>query len=371
MLRMPDRRAQCLALVAFGALGALAFGALPSCKSSQDVETSSYFDRSISPILQHSCSRQTTGCHIANAHGDAVGNLDTTTFDTFDRRHDLLVTYGPYSAPGLLTKVSGPQTLTVSTLAGNIAITTDIRHAAGSGIDVTSEGYAALKRWMDSGATKENVGQPTAHLVPTGDCKRVIPADPGFDAKADQTALDEFRTNVQPVLRKSCSAASCHGNDVADLSLTCGDDDAQVRWNAYIAAQFLSGSPEGSELLRRPLDPSRGGVFHEGGVVFSDPNDDGYKAMLAWAKNRGAAKVDTSDPAFVFFANRVQPEMVRKGCMFLGCHSPQMFHDLRLRGGSGGQFSIVATRRNYAMSKLMLSLESPDPNVSRLINKNL
>src|SRR5207344_2784608 len=72
-----------------------------------------------------------------------------------------------------------------------------------------------------------------------------------------------------------------------------------------------------------------------------------------------------------FFANRVQPTLVRKGCMFLACHSPAMFHDLRLRGGSRGEFSEVATRKNYEMSRLMLALESPNPNDSRLLGKNL
>ena len=343
-----------------------------SCKSSQQAETTSYFDRTIAPIVTHSCSRQTTGCHVADPKGNAVGNLDTTSFEGIDRRHDLLVTYGPYAAPGLLTKVSGGQTLTVSTLDGPITITTDIRHAAGAGIDVTSEGYATLRRWMDSGASKENVGPSAPHLTPTGDCKSSVPVtDPGYDPSSVEKAYDEFKSKVQPVLKASCSAGSCHGNEVADFSLTCGGDEAQIHWNAYIAAQFLSATPESSELLRRPLDPSRGGVFHEGGVVFSSSDDPGYQAMLTWARNRGGADVDKSDPAFVFFANRVQPTMVRKGCMFLGCHSPQMFHDLRLRGGSGGQFSAVATRRNYAMSRLMLSVESPDPNVSRLLNKNL
>jgi hypothetical protein len=345
-----------------------------SCSKDASVQSSTYFDRTIQPILTHSCSRQTTGCHVADSKGNAVGTLDTTSFELLDRRHDLLVTYGPYSAPGLLTKVGGPQTLTVSTLAGSIEITTDIRHAAGSGIDVTSEGYATLRRWMDGGATKDNVGATSGtHLLPTGDCMKTIPNDPAFAGYDPGATYDQFVNKVQPVLKK-CSAGSCHGNIVADLSLTCGSDPDQLKWNHYIASQFLSGSPESSELLRRPLDPARGGVFHEGGIVFNDSDEDDYKALLAWAKDRGPAAVDTTSPdaaGFAYFANRVQPMMVRKGCMFLGCHSPQMFHDLRLRGGSGGQFSLVATRRNYLMSKLMLSVESPDPNVSRLIAKNL
>ena len=374
MSRLPARSSWLFLAVTL-ALAALVALSNASCASDAQPKTSSYFEREIGPILTHSCSRQTTGCHASDPKGNAVGNLDTTSFETLDRRHDLLVTYGPYSAPGLLTKVGGPQTLTVSTLAGPISITTDIRHAAGAGIDITSGGYATLRRWMDGGATKENVGTTSGQrLVPTGDCKHAIPADPLFDPKVDPPNFDEFKQKVQPVLRASCSAASCHGNDVADFQLVCDEDDAHIRWNAYIAAQFVASTPEESELLRRPLDPARGGVFHEGGIVFGDSADQGYQAMLGWAKARGPAAVDITSPdaqPFVFFANRVQPLMVRKGCMFLGCHSPQMFHDMRLRGGSGGQFSSVATRRNYEMSRLMLALESPDPNVSRLIAKNV
>lgn len=352
-------------------VGAVAALSNASCASNAEPASSSYFDRTIGPILAHSCSRQTTGCHTADARGNAPGNLDTTSFDMINRRHDLLVTYGPYSAPGLLTKVGGPQSITVSTLGDPISVTTDIRHAAGSGIDVTSEGYATLRRWMDGGATAENVGTTSGqHLVPSGECNHTIPSDPLFDGTKDPPAFDVFKNEVQPVL-KACSAGSCHGNIVADFQLVCPDDDAHVRWNAYIAAQFLSKTPEASELVRRPLDPARGGVFHEGGIVFNDPNDADYQKLVSWAKTRGFDPPDTSNPGFVFFANRVQPTLVRKGCMFLGCHSPQMFHDMRLRGGSGGQFSIVATRRNYDMSKLMLAIEAPDPNVSRLVAKNL
>ncbi len=358
-------------LAATSGLAALVALGGVSCKGDANIESNSYYDRTIGPVLRNSCSRQTTGCHVANAHGDAVGNLDTTTFEMIDRRHDLLVTYGPYSAPGILMKVSGPQKLTVSTLDGPIEITTDIRHAAGAGIDITSEGYATLRRWMDGGATKDNVGATSGtHVTPNGECMKVIPPDPAFAAYDPGPTFDTFKSKVQPVL-KACSAASCHGNVVADLSLTCGDSEEQLKWNHFIASQFVSATPESSELLRRPLDPARGGVFHEGGIVFSSSDEASYKDLLAWAKDRGGASVSLSDDGFKFFANRVQPMMVRKGCMFLGCHSPSMFHDLRLRGGSGGQFSMVATRRNYDMSRLMLSVESPDPNVSRLIAKNL
>lgn len=342
-----------------------------SCKGAEEPEGQQYFDRTILPILQGSCTRQTTGCHLADPRGNAVGNLDTSSFTMLDKRRDLLVAYGPYGAPGLLTKVQGPMAVSVSTLDGNVTVTTDIRHAASAGIDPTSDGYATLKRWLDGGASRANVGNPAARVAAAGLCKHTILARPGFDPAATPPAFAEFLEKVQPVLSKSCSAASCHGNDVADLSLTCGDDEPQQKWNAWIAAQFVASTPEASELVRRPLDPSRGGVYHEGGVVFSSPDDEGYKALVAWAKSAGAPKTADFDEGFKYFANRVQPMMVRKGCMFLGCHSPSMFHDLRLSGGSGGHFSLAATRRNYDQSKLMLALEAPDPNVSRLIAKNL
>ena len=63
--------------------------------------------------------------------------------------------------------------------------------------------------------------------------------------------------------------------------------------------------------------------------------------------------------------------LVKRGCMMLGCHSAAMFHDYRLRGGSGGHFGLPATRTNYELTLEQLALESPDPNASRLIRKNL
>ena len=259
----------------------------------------------------------------------------------------------------------------MSTLDGNVAVTTDIRHAGSSGIDPTSDGYATIRRWLDGGATRNNVGPSSPKFTAVGACKAAVPSAAGFDPKATPPGFPEFVAKVQPVLKKSCSAASCHGNDVADLSLTCGDSEEQQKWNAWVASQFVAATPEASEIVRRPLSPARGGVYHEGGVVFDSTDEDGYKAILAWAKSVGPPKVDASEEGLRYFANRVQPMMVRKGCMFLGCHSPSMFHDLRLSGGSGGQFSLAATRRNYEASLLLLAIEAPDPNVSRLIKKNL
>lgn len=357
-------------LILGGAAIVGAAAASTSCSRSDEAPAASYFDRTIQPILGGSCSKQTTGCHVADLKGNAVGNLDTTSFAMVARRRDLLTTYGPYGSPGLLLKVAGPQQVVVSTLEGTVTVTTDIRHAAGAGVDVTSDGYATLRRWMDNGATENNVGD-TNKVVANGDCNKLIPVDPSYDPKVDPPSYDLFKSKVQPVLKSTCAAGTCHGSPASALNLTCGDTEEQIRWNAFIAGQFVTDPPEASELVRRPLDPARGGVFHEGGVVFASNADLGWQAIAEWANARKGVKVGAVDDGFRYFANRVQPVLVRKGCMFLGCHSPSMFHDLRLAGGSGGQFSLPATRRNYEMSKKMLSIESPDPNTSRLINKNL
>lgn len=344
--------------------------ALFACKSEQP-EARSYFDRTIAPILEHSCSRQTTGCHVEDAHGRAVGNLATTSYAAIARRRDLLVTYGPYPQAALLAKVIGPQRITVEGPTATTPIDTDIRHAAANGIDVTSDAYATLARWLENGATEWNVGTPPSRPVPSGACRSSIPRDVAFDASVTPPAFDLFVEKVQPILAASCAAGSCHGAGAADLALTCGDDDAQRKWNATIAAQYLSDPPESSELLRRALAPSAGGTWHGGGAIFSSTSDDGYQALLAWAKARGPATIGKDEEGLRFFAERVQPTLVRKGCMFQGCHSPLMFHEYPLRGGAGGRFSVAATRRNYESSKKMLALEAPDPAASRLIAKNL
>ena len=72
---------------------------------------------------------------------------------------------------------------------------------------------------------------------------------------------------------------------------------------------------------------------------------------------------------FELFAKRVQPMLMKKGCMILGCHSPAMFHDYRLHGGSGGQFSLPTTLTNYRLTLDQIAMESPDINASRLIAK--
>lgn len=351
----------------------------------------SFYEERIHPIFEFGCQRQTTGCHVDDGRGFALGNLDFTSYDTLSKRSDVLEPYGPYSVPLLLLKGGDAVQVQVSTVDPPdasqpdrrfVSITTDIRHGGGEGaIAQTSRDYAKLKQWIDGGHSL-NGTLPRLQLTQnSGECVPGPGALPYIDVTqdpADAQSFTLFVAQAQPVLVERCAGSSCHGSENADLHLSCGTTAAEQRWNYQVALRYLDAQAVSSELLRRPLAKRAGGVFHEGGDVFADTSDPGYQALLGWANELAARRPELTrftpaadEAGLRFFANRVQPTLVRKGCMLLGCHSPAMFHDLRLRGGARGAFSEIATRRNYEMSRLMLALESADPNTSRLVAKNL
>ncbi len=357
---------------------------LPSCSTKKPQETT-YFERTISPILTTTCVRTNTGagCHVIDARGNALGNLGVETYDGVAKRRDLLVDYGPYGQPAFLLKNIEPIQVEVQGYDGSrTVVTTDIKHAGGSVLDATGSAYQTLRRWIQAGATENNTGVPpqTTERLP---CNTFIPNRPDFDLTRDPPRPDfgAFRDRVNPILagttedealkQVACAAGNCHGTLANTLYLTCGSSPEQIRWNYLAAQEYLGQTPEQSELLRRPLSPSQGGAYHEGGVLFTSPGDAGYRDMENWAREHGPPVVTRVDEGFVFFAKKVQPILVKKGCMMIQCHSAGMFHDYRLRGGSGGSFSLSATRKNYDLSLQQLAVESEDPAASRMVRKNL
>lgn len=350
--------------------------------------TYSYYEERIAPILDVGCQRQTTGCHVADDNGFALGNLDLSSYDSLMHRQDVLPAFGPYTTGLLLLKAGGPIQVDVRTIdppdpanptLRRISVTTDIRHAAGSGgIAQGSRNYSALKQWIDGGHTR--TGVPTSELRQNeGGCSHTLLERPYIDIQReplDPDSLRDFEADVAPMLSERCAGSSCHGSPSADLYLTCGSNREELRWNYELAVRYLDEVAATSELLRRPLAMVSGGVYHEGGDVFPDVNDPEYKKILAWAERSVQQSPELlqfgeADEGLRFFGNRVQPVLVRKGCMFLNCHSPAMFHDLRLRVGAQGFFSEVATRTNYEFARALLAVDSEDPNQSRLIAKNL
>ena len=345
---------------------------------------SSFYEERIDPIVRTGCAQQTNGCHV-DVDGNATGNLDLSSYDALMRREDLLAPYGPYPVGLLLLKGGDSVEIPVETwdpdpiTGARIALmTTDIRHSAGSTIAQASRGYAELKRWIESGYTRSGVPDETLE-VNVGECVSGAGEFHGFDpnaAPADSASFDAFVRDVQPTLVESCAGSGCHGNRFADLYIACGETIEEQRWNYFVSTSHVTSPVSTSGLLRRPLATFRGGTFHEGGNILGSTDDERYQALLGWATDlvTRAPEVlrdDDPDPGLRFFANRVQPVLVRKGCMFGNCHAPSMFHDLRLRGGDQGVFSRIATRQNYEMSREMLAVESPDPNAGRLMAKNL
>ncbi|MBX3185690.1 MAG: hypothetical protein KF819_01695 [Labilithrix sp.] len=364
-------------MLAGAALSALG----PASCTTKEPQQTTYFERSINPILTTSCVRTNTGagCHVADAKGNALGNLDTASFAGVNKRRDLLLDYGPYGQPAFLVKNIDPFQVEVQTYDGKkVAITTDIKHAGGSILDPTGTAYQTLRRWIQNGATENNTGVRPANAE-RQPCNPFVPSRPEFDVTRDPPRGDfaAFRDRVNPVITGNgdsstgCAAGNCHGTVANSLYFTCGATPEQLRWNYFAAEEYLAQTPEQSELLRRPLSPAQGGAYHEGGVIFSSPSDDSYRALDEWARSHGPLEVDITDPGFLFFSQKVQPLLVKKGCMMAQCHSASMFHDYRLRGGSGGSFSLSATRKNYELSLAQLSVESEDINASRMVRKNL
>jgi WD40 repeat protein len=363
-------------------LARLPLGALPwllasACQPDTPDPTSTFYDRKIEPILRSGCATSPSGssCHLLqDTRGNAFGNVSFESYDSLAKRRDLLLAYGPYAMPDLLLKALPPFQLGVTNWSDEepTYITTNIAHAGGQLFDVTSVSFNELSRWISRGATANNTVAlaPVRELTP---CRSIIGSDSAFDPAIDPATPDyaTFESSVNPVLGQRCAAGNCHGSPGNSMYLTCGSSEEQARWNYFVVGDYVSNSPRTSEILRRALDPAEGGTFHEGGTVFDSVQEDDYQALLAWAEEKGGPNRAPEDPGFSLFAERVQPMLVKKGCMQLGCHSPTMGHDYRLRGGSAGHFGLPATRRNYELSLEQISLESSDPNASRLIRKNL
>ncbi|MBX3275034.1 MAG: hypothetical protein KF729_32515 [Sandaracinaceae bacterium] len=337
----------------------------------------SYYDDRIAPALRESCGITTSGCHLADERGRAMGNLDIGSYDALMRRQDVLVPYGPYPRPLLLLKASEPVEVAVDTLDGTVNVVTDIRHGGGVNFEQGSRTFRELVRWLDAGFSRTGAPidrRPSAE----GECLPGAGRAAGFAAEAEPSpaaSYARFVSEVQPVLVERCGSGSCHGAPLADLRIACGETEEERRWNYWIAVRHLGEDPAASELLRRPLAPARGGTFHVGGDTFAETQDAGYRAILGWAEELvSAAPEHVREPAasegYRYFVNRVQPMLVRKGCMALACHSP-ISVVFELRGGAGGSFSRFARERNYALARRFLALESPDPNQSRIVAKNL
>ena len=351
-----------------------------ACNRDDDPGRTTYYDRKIAVTLVQTCATSPTksGCHVsADDHGNALGNLNVTSYDALSKRPDLLLRYGPYGFPALLLKVAKPYPVSITTWqsAEPTLVTTDIAHVGGRLLDLTSPAFTTLDTWISNGHAINNA-PPAKRVLDQTPCSNTVGTDAEFDPSADPTTKDfkTFVSRVNPAIGSRCSAGNCHGAAANSLYLTCGSTPEAARWNYFALGDYVSVDTGASEILRRALSPESGGVYHEGGTIFESTEDPDYQGFVAWATEKGGPTdqvVPGKDDGLLLFADRVQPMLVKRGCMMVNCHSGSMFHDYRLRGGSGGHFGLPATRKNYDFTLEQLALESADVNASRLIRKNL
>jgi hypothetical protein len=117
-----------------------------------------------------------------------------------------------------------------------------------------------------------------------------------------ELSAELFDAEVQPVLGPSCASSACHGDPTRPLELyqpgwhradpdrrfldePLTDDERAA--NFARARAFVDPIPEDSLLLRKGLDPARGGLEHDPGPTWLDPDEDDYQTVLWWAAGGG------------------------------------------------------------------------------------
>ncbi len=337
-----------------------------------------YYQRNIEPILLQSCTGNTAPCHRVDANdpfGFAAGNFDVTSFENVQKRRDLLTTYGPYQVAPLLIKAVNSGGLSVA--YGDDFIDLEIVHVGGPNLSVQSDAYLTLLSWLEHGATENGLAPPTPPQSGDGACSTALP--PGFDPAPflANAGYPRFRDEVQPILdgvgrEASCNAGNCHGAPQADFYISCGDDDAQLAFNFSQAWAFVDAVPDQSQLLQVPLAIGAGGTFHSGGDQFSSRNDAAYATIRGWAEAVGPIEFGDGDPGKEFFADNVQPTLIKRGCSFLACHSPAAANDLKLRAGSQGFYSAISLERNYQLLREeFMAFEYADARRGRAVAKGV
>ena len=348
---------------------------LLACQKQQPAERR-YYDTHIQPIFSGSCVMSTSPCHrIEPATGVAAGNLDLTSFENVQKRRDVLRRYGAYPVPLLLHKVL-PEASVLIPYRGKL-VPSEVIHLGGKPLVPGSEAVSELKRWLDAGATRDGLPPPEQRGVGVGSCVPAGGLTPGTSIDRQSQAYQRFASTIQPRLIASCGFGTCHGSPQADFFLGCALDEASADANYLRTASFIAASPqrvEESELLLRPLSPQAGGMDHTGGSFFISREDPLWQELRAFAELvRASPPVERGPSAGeAFFTEQVMPVLLRKGCAFETCHSPNGFNDFRLRPGAVGFLSRVAVHRNYetALHEFM-ALDTPDARQSRLVKKNL
>lgn len=342
-----------------------------------------YYERVIQPILTQNCVFNQGACHKDDGNGNALGNLDLTSYANTTRRRDVLRSFGSFPVPLLLLKASGANVPPIpykgSTDGTTKFFTSEIQHAGGATLSVTSSAFLELQKWLANGAAEDGSVVVKQQQMGTGPCNpdfMTVRPDVAAELPTVDTssqAFKDFTANVEPVITKSCAFSTCHSGEQSDFFLTCqgdGSNDAS-KFNFLEAQAFVGNPPETSLLLLKPLAPAGGGTVHTGGVFFKDKNDSTWKQLSSWvaevgAQGAGAALSDGEK----FFDDYVMPIFLKRGCALEACHSPGAANDFKLRAGTQGFISRFSLRSNYdAARREFLVPDVPDVRQSRLVKK--
>ncbi len=335
-----------------------------------DAPRQTYFDRTIAPILEGTCTGATSGCHVDTGDGVALGNLDLSSFEAVQTRRDVLERHGSYTEPLLLIKATA--SVGMSVLYDGEALQMESFHGGGANLTTSSNSYLTLKQWLDNGATENGLPPLAKEADASGPCNPLVPE--GIDFSQVDTSSPSYAKfgEIQDYLVTSCGSGACHGTRGSDFYLACGQDEEQQKANFFMTQAFVAAAPDESELLTRPLASQGGGNYHSGGEFFQTRSDASYQRLRTWAEESGPLDLGELTPARKFFDEQVMPVFLKRGCAFQACHSPIVPHKLRFRAGSDGFFSAIARQKNYEkVHKGFVALESSDSRVSRLVAKNL
>lgn len=342
-----------------------------------------YFERVIQPILTQNCVFNQGACHKDDGKGNALGNLDLTSYANVTKRKDVLRTYGSFPVPVLLLKASGaavpPIPYKGSTDGQTKFLTSEIQHAGGATISVTSTAFLELQKWLANGFAEDGSLQQRPQQMGSGACNpNFSTVRPDVTAKlptvdTSTQAFKDFASNVEPVLTQSCAFSTCHSGEQSDFFLTCkgdGSNDA-TKFNFLEAQAFVGNPPATSLILLKPLAPSGGGLSHTGGVFFMSQNDGTWKNLSNWATEVGGLQSNvTLSDGQKFFDDYVMPIFLKRGCALEACHSPGAANDFKLRAGTQGFLSRFSLQSNYeAARREFLVPDVPDVRQSRLVKK--
>jgi hypothetical protein len=344
-----------------------------------------YYERVIQPILTNSCVRNVGGCHRDDGTGNAVGNLDMTSYANVTKRRDILRSFGAYPVPLLLLKATGAQVPPIPYQgAGDgtqtVSLPSQIQHVGLANITVDSDAYLTLQRWMDAGANEDGSTSVRMKQAGAGACRNDITVvRPDVAAMVGMVDVNsqgfkDFAANVEPILGRNCAVGTCHSSQQSDFFLACqgsGSDDLS-KFNFLEAQEYVAATQQGSLILLKPLAPSAGGVSHTGGVFFANKDDSDWQKLAAWAMEVGPqVNGRTLSQGEQFFRDHVMPVFLQRGCALEACHSPGAANDFKLHPGTpGGFFSQFALSFNYKEARNnFLVADIPDVRQTRLVKK--